>query len=121
MNDLVKYGLYFLIGGLVVSVSTYLGTKGPRLPRRICKHLSRHDRRDDSADLSERWKCVGHGLCQALAVVRPTVAGLCRVHHLWAGAIGILDDDGGRADALHGQRGAGEAGYLFPSPCFYPA
>jgi uncharacterized membrane protein (GlpM family) len=28
MSDLVKYGLYFLIGGLVVSLSTYLGTKG---------------------------------------------------------------------------------------------
>jgi hypothetical protein len=28
MNDLAKYGLYFLIGGVVVSVSTYWGTKG---------------------------------------------------------------------------------------------
>lgn len=28
MNELIKYGLYFLIGGLVVSVSTYLGAKG---------------------------------------------------------------------------------------------
>jgi uncharacterized membrane protein (GlpM family) len=28
MNELIKYGLYFLIGGVVVSLSTYLGTKG---------------------------------------------------------------------------------------------
>ena len=28
MNELSKYGLYFLIGGLVVSLSTYLGAKG---------------------------------------------------------------------------------------------
>jgi uncharacterized membrane protein (GlpM family) len=28
MGELWKYGLYFLIGGLVVSLSTYLGTKG---------------------------------------------------------------------------------------------
>jgi hypothetical protein len=28
MNDLLRYGLYFVIGGIVVSVSTYLGTKG---------------------------------------------------------------------------------------------
>ena len=28
MNELAKYGLYFLIGGVVVSLSTYLGTKG---------------------------------------------------------------------------------------------
>jgi uncharacterized membrane protein (GlpM family) len=28
MSDLIKYGLYFLIGGLVVSLSTYLGAKG---------------------------------------------------------------------------------------------
>jgi hypothetical protein len=28
MNDFVKYGLYFLIGGIVVCVSTYLGAKG---------------------------------------------------------------------------------------------
>ena len=28
MNELMKYGLYFLIGGLVVSLSTYLGSKG---------------------------------------------------------------------------------------------
>lgn len=28
MNELIKYGLYFLIGGLVVSLSTYLGAKG---------------------------------------------------------------------------------------------
>ncbi len=28
MADITKYGLYFLIGGVVVSVSTYWGTKG---------------------------------------------------------------------------------------------
>jgi hypothetical protein len=28
MTDLWKYGLYFLIGGVVVSLSTYLGAKG---------------------------------------------------------------------------------------------
>jgi hypothetical protein len=28
MNELLKYGLYFLIGGVVVSTSTYLGAKG---------------------------------------------------------------------------------------------
>lgn len=28
MNDLVKYGLYFLLGGTIVSVSTYLGSQG---------------------------------------------------------------------------------------------
>ena len=28
MAEFVKYGLYFLIGGVVVSLSTYLGTKG---------------------------------------------------------------------------------------------
>lgn len=28
MSDLWKYGLYFLIGGLVVTLSTYLGAKG---------------------------------------------------------------------------------------------
>ncbi len=28
MADVWKYGLYFLIGGLVVTLSTYLGTKG---------------------------------------------------------------------------------------------
>src|SRR5688572_32100183 len=28
MNDFAKYGLYFLIGGFVVSASTYFGTKG---------------------------------------------------------------------------------------------
>jgi len=28
MNDVIKYGLYFLIGGVVVSLSTYLGAKG---------------------------------------------------------------------------------------------
>lgn len=28
MSELLKYGLYFLIGGLVVSLSTYLGAKG---------------------------------------------------------------------------------------------
>jgi len=28
MNEFVKYGLYFLIGGIVVSLSTYLGAKG---------------------------------------------------------------------------------------------
>ena len=28
MPDIMKYGLYFLIGGVVVSVSTYWGTKG---------------------------------------------------------------------------------------------
>ncbi len=28
MNDLVKYALYFLLGGTIVSVSTYLGSQG---------------------------------------------------------------------------------------------
>ena len=28
MNDLVKYALYFLMGGTIVSVSTYLGSQG---------------------------------------------------------------------------------------------
>jgi len=28
MPELMKYGLYFLIGGVVVSASTYLGAKG---------------------------------------------------------------------------------------------
>jgi hypothetical protein len=28
VNDLVKYGLYFLLGGTIVSVSTYLGSQG---------------------------------------------------------------------------------------------
>ncbi|MEX5213273.1 MAG: DUF3147 domain-containing protein [Nitrospiraceae bacterium] len=28
MSEVAKYGLYFLIGGLVVSVSSYLGAKG---------------------------------------------------------------------------------------------
>ena len=28
MNDLVKYALYFLLGGTIVSLSTYLGAKG---------------------------------------------------------------------------------------------
>ena len=28
MPELIKYGIYFLIGGIVVSVSTYLGAKG---------------------------------------------------------------------------------------------
>ena len=28
MNELLKYGAYFLIGGIVVSASTYLGAKG---------------------------------------------------------------------------------------------
>jgi uncharacterized membrane protein (GlpM family) len=28
MSEIIKYGVYFLIGGLVVSLSTYLGTKG---------------------------------------------------------------------------------------------
>src|SRR5579872_4590802 len=28
MPELIKYGVYFLIGGIVVSVSTYLGAKG---------------------------------------------------------------------------------------------
>jgi hypothetical protein len=28
VNDLVKYALYFLLGGTIVSVSTYLGSQG---------------------------------------------------------------------------------------------
>ncbi len=28
MNDLVKYAVYFLLGGTIVSVSTYLGSQG---------------------------------------------------------------------------------------------
>ena len=28
MNDLVKYTVYFLLGGTIVSVSTYLGSQG---------------------------------------------------------------------------------------------
>ncbi len=28
MNDLVKYTVYFLLGGAIVSVSTYLGSQG---------------------------------------------------------------------------------------------
>ena len=28
MNDLVKYAVYFLLGGTIVSVSTYLGAQG---------------------------------------------------------------------------------------------
>jgi hypothetical protein len=28
MNDLVKYGLYFVLGGLIVSVSSYVGSMG---------------------------------------------------------------------------------------------
>jgi len=28
MNEFVKYGIHFLIGGIVVSASTYLGAKG---------------------------------------------------------------------------------------------
>ena len=28
MNEVIKYGVYFLIGGVVVSASTYLGAKG---------------------------------------------------------------------------------------------
>ena len=28
MNELLKYGLYFVLGGLLVSVSTYLGSHG---------------------------------------------------------------------------------------------
>ncbi len=28
MNDIVKYGLYFLLGGLLVSTSTYVGSMG---------------------------------------------------------------------------------------------
>lgn len=28
MNDVVKYALYFLLGGTIVSISTYLGSQG---------------------------------------------------------------------------------------------
>ncbi|RPH76225.1 MAG: DUF3147 domain-containing protein [Nitrospiraceae bacterium] len=28
MNDVVKYAMYFLLGGTIVSVSTYLGSQG---------------------------------------------------------------------------------------------
>lgn len=28
MNDLIKYGVYFLLGGTIVSLSTYLGSQG---------------------------------------------------------------------------------------------
>ena len=28
MNDLVKYAVYFLLGGTIVSISTYLGSQG---------------------------------------------------------------------------------------------
>ena len=28
MNDFVKYAIYFLLGGTIVSVSTYLGSQG---------------------------------------------------------------------------------------------
>lgn len=28
MSDLMKYAVYFLLGGTIVSLSTYLGTKG---------------------------------------------------------------------------------------------
>ncbi len=28
MNELVKYGVYFLLGGTIVSLSTYLGSQG---------------------------------------------------------------------------------------------
>lgn len=28
MNDVVRYGLYFVLGGSIVSVSTYLGSQG---------------------------------------------------------------------------------------------
>ena len=28
MNDIVKYAIYFLLGGTIVSVSTYLGSQG---------------------------------------------------------------------------------------------
>ena len=28
MNDFVKYALYFLLGGTIVSISTYLGSQG---------------------------------------------------------------------------------------------
>jgi uncharacterized membrane protein (GlpM family) len=28
MNDMVRYGLYFLLGGCIVSLSTYLGSQG---------------------------------------------------------------------------------------------
>ena len=28
MNDVVKYAVYFLLGGTIVSVSTYLGSQG---------------------------------------------------------------------------------------------
>lgn len=32
MSDVVKYGLYFLLGGLLVSVSTYVGAMGRGFP-----------------------------------------------------------------------------------------
>ncbi|MBH0183763.1 MAG: DUF3147 domain-containing protein, partial [Nitrospira sp.] len=28
MNDVVKYAVYFLLGGTIVSISTYLGSQG---------------------------------------------------------------------------------------------
>ena len=111
-----KYGLYFLIGGVVVSVSTYWGTKGhgflaafaSTFPAMTGVTILLIYLNGGNASAMVYAKHLLWFVPPWLVYVGFIIYGLER--------IGILDDDGGRADAVHVQHRTGEAGAAMKHP-----
>lgn len=110
MNALGKYLLYFLLGGSIVSFSTYSWVAGQVVPRRHGQHVSRHHWRHPHLALCRRrWGNDGR-LRQELAVVRPSLDRLRRRYDLGHSAPWLLAGDGWITRPIYGMCWVGEDG-----------
>ena len=107
MGEWAKYALYFLLGGTIVSISTYLGSQGRSFLAAFASTFPAMTGAtfvliylNSGNDHLVTYAKISCGLCP--------LAGVCRLHDLWGRTDRFLAVHGRLTRPLHGLRRAGE-------------
>ena len=96
MGDAMKYGLYFLLGGLIVSVSTYVGAMGRGFPAAFASTFPAITGMTFILIYLNGGTHNTFSVCETSSLVRPSVDSLCPLHYLHASPLRILARNGRR-------------------------
>ena len=111
MNETMKYGLYFLLGGTIVSLSTYLGSQGRSF---LAAFASTFPAITGATFvliyLNGGNDAIVSYVREKLAVVCPALDGLRRFHDSGRPSLRLLARHDRVTHAVSGLGGAGEAG-----------